>query len=92
MFESCLYSAVTGGGVVTHAMHGRSRMSIDHRTSTMPGRSTSGFHLPGIPRILCICLSHSIAADLASAVRLASSDTINVLHVSVNRYLSTTVG
>ena len=25
-------------------MHGRSRMTIDPRIPTMPGRSTSGFH------------------------------------------------
>ena len=28
-------------------MHGRSRMTIDPRTPTMPGRSMSGFHRPG---------------------------------------------
>ena len=28
-------------------MHGRSRMTIDPRIPTMPGRSTSGFHQPG---------------------------------------------
>ena len=28
-------------------MHGRSRMIIDPRISTMPGRSMWGFHLPG---------------------------------------------
>ena len=33
--------AVRVGG--THFMHGRSRMAIDPRISTMPGRSTSGF-------------------------------------------------
>ena len=35
------------GGGCTHAMHGRSRMTIDPRTPTMPGRNTSGFHRPG---------------------------------------------
>ena len=30
----------------THVMHGRSRMTIDPRIPTMPGRSTSGFHRP----------------------------------------------
>ena len=34
-----------GGG--THFVHGRSRMTIDPRFPTMPGRSTSGFHQPG---------------------------------------------
>ena len=36
-----------GGGGVLIVMLGRSRMTIDPRISTMPGRSTSGFHLPG---------------------------------------------
>ena len=31
----------------TQFVHGRSRMTIDPRISTMPGRSTSGFHQPG---------------------------------------------
>ena len=39
-----------GGGGVTgvyaHTMHDRHCMSINHRISTMPGRSTSGFHRP----------------------------------------------
>ena len=33
--------------VCTHVMHGRSRMTKDPRTPTMPGRSTSGLHRPG---------------------------------------------
>ena len=37
-----------GKGVHTvNTMHGRSRMRIDSRTPTTPGRSTSGFHRPG---------------------------------------------
>ena len=41
-----------GGGVldrrdVLDIMHGRSRMTIDPRIPTMPGRSMSGFHRPG---------------------------------------------
>ena len=36
-----------GGGGCTHVMHGRSRMIIDPRIPTLPGRSTSGFHQPG---------------------------------------------
>ena len=35
-----------GGGLLI-MMHGRSRMTIDPRIPTMPGRSTSGFHRPG---------------------------------------------
>ena len=34
-----------GGG--TQCVHGRSRMTIDPRVPTMPGRSTSCFHQPG---------------------------------------------
>ena len=33
-----------GGGGCTHAMHGRSRMTIDPRIPTMPESSTSGLH------------------------------------------------
>ena len=36
-----------GGGQCTQFVHGRSRMTIDPRIPTMPGRSTSGFHQPG---------------------------------------------
>ena len=32
-------------------MHGRSRMTIDPRIPTMPGRSTSGFHPPDRHRV-----------------------------------------
>ena len=35
------------GAECTHAMHGRSRMTIYPRISTMPGRSTSDFHRQG---------------------------------------------
>ena len=34
------------GGGCTSVMHGRSRMTVDPRIRTMPGRSTSGFHRP----------------------------------------------
>ena len=34
-------------GGCTQFVHGRSRMTIDPRISTMPGRITSGFHQPG---------------------------------------------
>ncbi len=36
-----------GEGGVLDIMHGRSRMTIDPCFHSMPGRSTSGFHLPG---------------------------------------------
>lgn len=32
------------GGVLFNAMHGRSYITMDHRISTMPGRSTLDFH------------------------------------------------
>ena len=35
----------------THVKHGRSRMTIDPRIRTTPGRSTSGFHRPGRHRL-----------------------------------------
>ena len=38
---------VSGGRGCTHAMHGRSHVTIDPRIPTMLGRSTSGFHRPG---------------------------------------------
>ena len=37
-----------GRGGCTQFVHGRSRMTIDPRIPTMPGRSTSGFHRPGV--------------------------------------------
>ena len=37
-----------GGGVYSIFMHGLSRMTIDPRIPTMPRRSMSGFHRPGI--------------------------------------------
>ena len=36
-----------GEGGCTQFVHGHSRMTIDPRIPTMPGRSTSGFHQPG---------------------------------------------
>ena len=36
-----------GWGVCTQFVHGRSRISIDPRISTLPGRSTSAFHQRG---------------------------------------------
>ena len=37
-----------GGGSVVITMDGRSRMTIDPRIPTMPGRKTAGFRRPGI--------------------------------------------
>ena len=34
------------GGGCTQCVRGRSRMTIDPRIPTMPGRNTSGFHIP----------------------------------------------
>ena len=42
---------LTGGGC-TRFTHSRSRMTIDPRIPTMPGRSMSSFHHPG-PDIAC---------------------------------------
>ena len=39
--------AAFGGGVYSIVMHGRSCMTIDPRTVTMPGQSTSDFYRPG---------------------------------------------
>ena len=39
------------GGGGTQFGHGRSRVAIDPRIPTMPGRSMPGFHHPGI---LCL--------------------------------------
>ena len=42
-------SARARGGGCTHVLHGRSRMTINHCITTMPGLSTSGFHIkPGL--------------------------------------------
>ena len=38
---------IPGGVGCTQFVHGRSRMTLDPRIPTMPGRSTSGFHQPG---------------------------------------------
>ena len=40
-----------GGGAID-IMHGRSRITIDPRIPTIPGRSTSGFHRPNRHRLL----------------------------------------
>ena len=49
----------------THVMHGPSRMTIDPRIPTMPGRSTSGFHRPGRH-----CLHQARSAVRCSASRM----------------------
>ena len=41
------FSRARQGGGVLIIMHGRSRMTIGPRPSTMPGRSTLGFYRPG---------------------------------------------
>ena len=43
--EVCLL--LVGGGGCTQFVHGRSRMAMDPRIPTMPGRGTSGFHQLG---------------------------------------------
>ena len=62
-----------GGG--TQFVHGRSRMTIDPRIPTMPGRSTSGFHQPGTHRL----------HQARSAVRCSASRMKGELHPSNNR-------
>ena len=56
-------------------MHGRSRVTIDPRTPTMPGRSTPGFHQPGRH-----CLHQA-----RSAVRCSASRMKGELHPSKKR-------
>ena len=64
-----------GGGGYTQFVHGRSRMTIDPRIPTIPGRSTSGFHQPGRH-----CLHQA-----RSAVRCSASRMKGELHPSKNR-------
>ena len=64
-----------GGVGVLIVMHGRSRVIIDPRTSTMPGRSTSSFHRPGR-----YCLHQA-----RSAVRCSASRVKGELHPAKNR-------
>ena len=67
-----------GGGVldrrnVLDLMLGRSRMTIDPRIPTMPGRSASGFHRPG---------RHLLAPSFAKRkVRCSASRLKGELHV-----------
>ena len=62
-------------GGCTQFAHGRSRMTIDPRILTMPGRSTSGFHQPGRH-----CLHQA-----RSAVRCSASPMKGELPPSKNR-------
>ena len=64
-----------GVGECTQFVHGRSRMTIDPRIPTMPGRSMSGFHQPGRH-----CLHHA-----RSAVRCSASRMKGELHPTKNR-------
>ena len=66
-----------GGGRRTHVMHGRSRMAIDPRIRTMPGRSTSSFHRPSRH-----CLHQS-----RSAVRCSASRMKGELHSTKHRWI-----
>ena len=63
-----------GGGGRTQFAHGRSRMIIDPRIPTIPGRGTSGFHQPGRH-----CLHQA-----RSAVRCSASRMKGELHPSKN--------
>ena len=53
------------GGCVLDVMHGCSRMTIDHRIPTSPGRSTSDFLIPGR-----LCLHQARCAVRCSASRM----------------------
>ena len=80
MFEGLLRRAAVararrpGGGILIF-MHGRSRMTLDPRVPTMPGRSTSGFH-----RLGRHCLQQA-----RSAVRCLASPMKGELHPTKNR-------
>ena len=63
-----------GGGGCTQLVHGLSRMNIDPRIPTMPGRSTSSFNQPGRH-----CLHQA-----RSAVRCSASRMKGELHPSKN--------
>ena len=63
-----------GMGGRTQFVHGRSRMTVDPRIPTMPGRSTSGFHQTGR-----YCLHQA-----QSAVRCSASHMKGELHPSKN--------
>ena len=44
--DEMIRGGIGGGGGCTQFVHGRSRMTIDPRIPTMPGRRTSGFYQP----------------------------------------------
>ena len=45
--ENLVQTPVTAEGGCTHAMHSRSRMTVDPRIPTMPAQGKSGSHRPG---------------------------------------------
>ena len=63
---------------VLDLMHGRSRVTIDPRAPTMPGRSTSGFHQPG----------ERCVYQARSAVRCSVSGVKGELHPTNNRWMA----
>ena len=65
-----------GGRGVLIIMRGRSRMTIDPRIFTMPGRSASGFHRPG---------RHLLTPSAKRAVRCSASRMMGGLHPTKNR-------
>ena len=74
---------------VLDLMHGRSRMTIDPRNPTMPGRSMSGFHRPGRSAegggILMCCLPYfHLTIDHASLSRRSTVPTPNNRDTSNN--------
>ena len=73
--DTLCHSASAGRGGELIIMHGRSRMNIDPRIPTMPGRSTSGFHRPGGHRL----------HQSRSAVRCSASRMKGELHPTKNR-------
>ena len=66
---------VRGGWGGAQFVHGRSRMTVDPRIPTVPGRSMSGFHQPGRH-----CLHQA-----RSAVRCSASRMEGELHPSKSR-------
>ena len=76
MLEPSQVTPSARGGGCTHVMHGCSRMTIDPRSPTMPGRSTSSFHPPGRH-----CLHQA-----RSAVRCWASHVKGELRPTKNRF------
>ena len=73
--EKIYHRVYSSGGGYTQFVHGCSRMSIDPRIPTMPGQSTSGFHLPGRHRL----------HQAGYGVRCSASRMKGELHPSKNR-------